>query len=146
MENQSDTEKAHLYDDYMEAQHKKALAKRYVGKIPSYQLQLGLQITLTSCKEKDLGEVEVILCKQDRDDDAISCKKTRDKIVKSLKMKITAGNLSHVLTSVDANEHDIAADLAVYTQEHPPFLHSIRHDIINYDPSRRRPLQASTCC
>jgi hypothetical protein len=66
----------------METQYKKALAKRCVGKIPSHQLQSGLQITLASCKEKDLGEVKVILCKQDRSNDAISRKKTRDKIVK----------------------------------------------------------------
>jgi hypothetical protein len=36
MENQSDMEKAHLYDNFMETQRKKALAKRYVGKIPSH--------------------------------------------------------------------------------------------------------------
>jgi hypothetical protein len=110
MEEQSDMEKVRLYDDYMETKCKKALAKRYVGKIPSHQLQSGLQITLASRNEKDLGEVKVILCKQDSGDDAISCKKTRDKIVKSLETKITAGNLSRVLTSVDADEHDIAAD------------------------------------
>ncbi len=57
MEYQSNTEKARLYDDFMGTQRKKALAKRYVGKIPSHQLQTGLQITLVSCKEKDLGEV-----------------------------------------------------------------------------------------
>jgi hypothetical protein len=96
MEEQSDMEKARLYNDYMETQCKKALTKRYVGKIPSHQLQSGLQITLASCKEKDLGEVKVILRKQDRGNDAISYKKTRDKIVKSLETKITAGNLSPV--------------------------------------------------
>ncbi len=110
MEEQSDTEKVRLYDDYMETQCEKALAKRYVFKIPSHQLQSGLQMTLASCKEKDLGEVKVILCKQDCGNDAISCKKTRDKIVKSLETKITAGNISCVLTSTDADEHDIAAD------------------------------------
>jgi hypothetical protein len=110
MEEQSVMEKARLYDDYMETQCEKACAKRYVGKIPSHQLQLGLQITLASCKKKDLGEVKVILRKQYCGNDAISCKKTRDKIVKSFEMKITAGNLSHVLTSIDADEHDIAAD------------------------------------
>ncbi len=65
MEEQSDTEKACLINNYIETQHKKALTKRYVGKIPSHQLQSGLQITLASCKEKGLGEVKVILCKQD---------------------------------------------------------------------------------
>jgi hypothetical protein len=110
MENQSDMEKAHLYNDLIETQRKKALAKRYVGKIPSHQLQSGLQITLVSCKEKDLVEVKVIHCKHDCGDDAISHNKTRDKLVKSLETKITAGNLGRVLTSIDANEHDIAAD------------------------------------
>ncbi len=60
MEEQSNTEKACLYNNYMKTQRKKALAKRYVGKIPSHQLQLGLQITLASCNKKDLGEVKVI--------------------------------------------------------------------------------------
>ncbi len=60
MEEQSNMEKARLYDDYMETQCKKALAKRYVGKIPSHQLQSGLQITLASCNKKDLSEVKVI--------------------------------------------------------------------------------------
>jgi hypothetical protein len=129
MEEQSDMEKARLYDNYMETQHKKALAKRYVGKIPSHQLQLGLQITLASCNKKDLGEVKVILCKQDHGNDAISCKKTRDKIVKSLETKITAGNLSRVLTSVDADEHDIAAD-AISWQS---ILKSIRLFCTQYD-------------
>ncbi len=78
MENQFNTETAHLYDNFMETQHEKALAKRYVGKVPSHQLQLGLQITLVSCKEKDLGEVKVILHEQDPGNDAISCKKTKE--------------------------------------------------------------------
>jgi hypothetical protein len=113
----------------METQCKKALTKRYVSKIPSHQLQLGLQITLASHNKKDLGEVKVILHKQDCGNDAISCKKTRDKIVKSLKTKITAGNLSHVLTSIDADEHDIAAD-AISWQS---ILKSIRLFCTQYD-------------
>jgi hypothetical protein len=129
MENQSNTEKARLYDDFMETQRKKAFAKRYVSKIPFHQLQSGLQITLVSCKEKDLFEVKVILCKHDHGNDAISQKKTRDKIVKSLETKITDGNLSHVLTSIDANEHDIAAD-AISWQS---ILKSIRLFCTQYD-------------
>jgi hypothetical protein len=66
MEEQSNTEKAHLYNDYMETQCKKALAKRYVGTISSHQLQSGLQITLASRNKKNLGEVKVILSKPDR--------------------------------------------------------------------------------
>jgi hypothetical protein len=48
MEGKSEGEKASLYDDYIEAQHKQALTKKYGGKIPSHQLQSGLQITLAS--------------------------------------------------------------------------------------------------
>jgi hypothetical protein len=40
----------------------------------------------------------------------LSLARRQRKIIKSLETKITAGNLSHVLTSVDANYHDIAAD------------------------------------
>jgi hypothetical protein len=61
MENQSNKEKAHLYGKFMETQRKMAVAKKYGGKIPSHQLQSGLQITLVSSKDKDLGEVEVLL-------------------------------------------------------------------------------------
>jgi hypothetical protein len=48
MENQSNKENARLYDKFMETQCKKAVAKRYGGKIPSHRLQSGLQITLIS--------------------------------------------------------------------------------------------------
>jgi hypothetical protein len=41
-------EKASLYDKYIEAQRKKAHSKKYEGKIPSHQLESGLQITLAS--------------------------------------------------------------------------------------------------
>ncbi len=46
--------------------------------------KIGIPNLVVSRKDKDLGEVKVILCKQDHGNDAISCKKTRDKIVKSL--------------------------------------------------------------
>jgi hypothetical protein len=36
MEGKSDGEKASLYDEYIEAQRKKALTKKYEGKIPSF--------------------------------------------------------------------------------------------------------------
>ncbi len=110
MEGKSEEEKAGLYDDYIEVQRKQALTKKYGGKIPSHQLQSGLQIALASRSNKDLGEVKVVLRKQDCGDDPISCKKTRDKVVKSLETKISAGNISHMLTSVDAAEYNIAAD------------------------------------
>ncbi len=74
MEGKSDREKASLYDEYIEAQRKKAHTKKYEGKIPSHQLESELQITLTSRSNRDLGEVKVVLCKQDRGDDPISRK------------------------------------------------------------------------
>ena len=110
MVGKSDGEKVSLYDEYIEAQRKKAHTKKYEGKIPSHQLESGLQITLASRSDRDLGEVKVVLCKQDRGDDPISRKKTRDKVVKSLETKISAGNISRMLTSVDAAEYDVAAD------------------------------------
>ncbi len=39
MEGKSDGEKASLYDEYIEAQCKKAHTKKYEGKIPSHQLE-----------------------------------------------------------------------------------------------------------
>jgi hypothetical protein len=43
MEDKSKEEKADLYDEYIKAQCKKANAKKHSGKIPSHQLQTGLQ-------------------------------------------------------------------------------------------------------
>jgi hypothetical protein len=58
------SEKACLYDEFMEAQHQQATAKKYKGKLPSHELKSGLQITLVTCNYKDIGEVKVILHKQ----------------------------------------------------------------------------------
>jgi hypothetical protein len=110
MEGKSDGEKASLYDEYIEAERKKAYTKKYEGKFPSHQLESGLQITLASRSNRDLGKVKVVLRKQDCRDDPIPHKKTRDKIVKSLETKISAGNISPMLTSVDAAEYNVAAD------------------------------------
>jgi hypothetical protein len=129
MEGKSEGEKASLYDDYIEAQCKKALTKKYGGKIPSHQLQSGLQITLASHSDKDLGKVKVILHTQDCGDDPISCKKTRDKVVKSLETKISAGNISCMLTSVDAAEYGVAADALSWQA----ILKSIHHFCTQYD-------------
>jgi hypothetical protein len=89
---------------------KKAFDREYMGKIPALQTQSGLQFTLATRTDRDLGEVKDILCKQDRGADPISCMKTRDKVVKLLDTKISAGNLSHMLASVEADEYDVAAD------------------------------------
>jgi hypothetical protein len=55
MEGKSDGEKASLYDEYIEAQRKKAHTKIYEGKIPSHQLESELHITLASRSDRDLG-------------------------------------------------------------------------------------------
>jgi hypothetical protein len=63
-------------------------AKRHLTGIiwarSALQTQSGLQFTLATCTDRDLGEVKVILCKQDHGADPISCNKTRDGVVKLL--------------------------------------------------------------
>ncbi len=129
MEDKSEGEKASLYDDYIEVQRKQALTKKYGGKIPSHQLQSGLQITLASRSDRDLGKVKVVLRKQDRGDDPISGKKTRDKVVKSLETQISAGNISRMLTSVDVAEYTVAADALSWQA----ILKSVRQFCTQYD-------------
>jgi hypothetical protein len=63
-----------------------------------------LLINLTAGTDKDLGDVNIILCQHNRGSDAILCKKTREKVVKSLDLKILAGNISHLLTSTAVAE------------------------------------------
>ncbi len=100
MDNASDADKSRLYDDFIKTQCKKAFDREYMGKIPALQTQLGLQFTLATHTDRDLGDVKVILCKQDCSADPISCKKTRDKVVKLLDTKISAGNLSICLQAL----------------------------------------------
>ncbi len=91
----NNAEKARLYDKILQSKHQAAKEKKYSScKIPAFQNKWGLQISLETCTDQDLGVVNVILCKHDRGDDPISCKKTRDKVVKALETKILAGNLS----------------------------------------------------
>jgi hypothetical protein len=85
------SEKACLYDEFMEAQRQQATAKKYEGKLLSHELKSELQITLVTCINKDIGEVKVILCKQDPSADPISHKKTRDKVAKLLDRKSLLG-------------------------------------------------------
>jgi hypothetical protein len=80
------------------------------GNVPSHSLASGLQITLSSRNERDLRATKIIIRKEERGFDAITRKKTRDKVVKSLDPKISAGNLSRLLTSNDIPDYDIAAD------------------------------------
>ncbi len=110
MDNASNADESRLYNEFIETECKKAFDRKYMGKIPTLQTQLGLQFTLATCMDSNLGGVKIILCKQDCGADPISCKKTRDQVVKPLDTKISAGNLSSMLTGVEANEYDVAAD------------------------------------
>jgi hypothetical protein len=107
----SGSEKAKLYDTLMQEKFKAEVVMKYGNKIvPSHKLQSGLLITLAAWNNKDLGKVNIILHKQDQGSDAISHKLTRDKVVKSLDLKISAQNISHTLTSADIAEYNVAAD------------------------------------
>jgi hypothetical protein len=101
--------KARLYDKHMEAEHKTREALCYGTKIPSHELQTGLQITLVSCTDRNISDVKVVFCKQDCGVDPISCKKMWDKVVKYLEPKISAGNFSRMLTRFDSAKYNVAA-------------------------------------
>jgi hypothetical protein len=125
-----DAEKARLYNKILQSDHQAAKEKKYSSrKIPAFQNKWGLQISLETRMDQDLGVVNVILRKHHRGDDPISRKKTRDKVVKSLKTKILAGNLSRMLTSVKADAYDVAKD-AISWQS---ILHSIRRFVLQYN-------------
>jgi hypothetical protein len=53
----------------------------------------------------------------------------RDKVVKALKPKISAGNISRILTSVDASEYDVATDALSWQSS----LKLIKKFCIQYD-------------
>jgi hypothetical protein len=107
----SESEKAEFYNTLMQEKRKAEVAMKYGKKnVPSHELQSGLLINLAARTDKDLGNVNIILCKHDRGSDAILHKKTRDKVVKSLDLKILADNISRLLTSTDVAEYNVAAD------------------------------------
>jgi hypothetical protein len=108
----SESEKAKLYDTLMQEKRKAEVAMKYGNKnVPSRKLQSGLLINLAAQTNKDLGSINIILCKHDHGSDAILRKKTRDMVVKSLDLKILASNISRLLTSTDVAEYDVAADI-----------------------------------
>jgi hypothetical protein len=100
-----------------------------VTKIPARQLRTGLLISLVPRNDDDLSSLDVVLCKSDRGADAIARKKTRDKIVKALDPKLSANNISRIITATDASSFDIAAD-ALAWQSH---LQNIRKFCVQYD-------------
>jgi hypothetical protein len=108
---QDEIAKAELYNNIMKEWRKQNLWLKYgFSTVPSHSLALGLQITLSSHNEHDLCETKIIIGKEERGNDAITRKKTRDKVVKSLEPKISAGNLSRLLTSTDIAEYDVTAE------------------------------------
>ena len=77
--------KAELYDNIMKEQRKQDLKTKYgTGNVPSHSLASGLQITLSSQNERDLCATKIIIRKEERGYDAITHKKTCDKVVKLL--------------------------------------------------------------
>jgi hypothetical protein len=126
----SEYEKAKLYDMLMQEKCKDEVAMKYGNKnVPSHELQSGLLINLAAQTYKDLGDVNIILCKHDHGSDAISCKKTRVEVVKSPDPKILAGNISRLLTSTDVAECNVAADALSWQI----ILKSIRHFCSQYN-------------
>jgi hypothetical protein len=68
--------KAELYDNIMQEKRKREIASNYgSSKIPLQELSSGLQITLSSHTERDLKGTRIIIGKQERGNDAITCKK-----------------------------------------------------------------------
>jgi hypothetical protein len=77
----SESEKAMLYDMLMQEKCTAEAAMKFDNKnVPSHKLQMGFLINLAARTDKDLGNVNIILCKHNPGSDAISCKKTRDKL------------------------------------------------------------------
>jgi hypothetical protein len=103
--------KAELYDNIMAERRKQDLKIKYgSANVPSHSLASGLHITLSSCNDRDLNATRIIIRKEERGSEAITRKKTQDKVVKSLSPKISAGNLSRLLTSNDIADYHVAAD------------------------------------
>jgi hypothetical protein len=98
-------------------------------KVPARQLSTGLQISLVPRSDRDFDTINVILRKNDRGTDAIARKKTRDKVVKAMEPKLSANNISRIITSIDASSFDVAAD-ALSWQSH---LQTIRKFCVQYD-------------
>jgi hypothetical protein len=88
-----------------------ANARSLKDTIPSKQLNSGFEFTLVSHNTADIGGARVILHKNERGNDAIQHKKTRDKVDQALKPEISAGNISQILTSTDADKYDVAAEV-----------------------------------
>jgi hypothetical protein len=106
-----------------------ANARSLKGTIPAGKFSSGFEFTLTSRDSADISNARVILRKSERGKDAIQRKKTRDKVVQPLKPEISAGNISRILTSTDADDYDVAAE-AISSQT---ILNAIHRFCIQYD-------------
>ena len=84
-----------------------ANARSLKGTIPSGQFSSGFEFTLTSRDSADISNARVILHKNERGKDAIQRKKTRDKVIQALKPEISAGNISRILTSTNADDYEL---------------------------------------
>jgi hypothetical protein len=84
---------------------------------------------MSSHNKRDLSDTRIIIKKEERGSDVITRKKTRDKVVKPLEPKISAGNLSRLLTSNDIAEYDVAADALSWQSS----LKNIRKFCTQYD-------------
>jgi hypothetical protein len=104
-------------------------ARNPARKLPDCQLRMGLLISLVPRTDNNLSSIDVILRKIDPGTDAIACKKTRNKIVKALDPKLSANNISRIITATDASSFDIAAD-ALAWQSH---LQNICKFCVQYD-------------
>ena len=96
---------------------------------PDRQLRTGLLISLVPRTDDDLPSTDIVLRKSDRGADPIARKKTRDKIVKALDPRLSANNISRIITTTDASSFDIAED-ALAWQSH---LQNIRKFCVQYD-------------
>jgi hypothetical protein len=132
-----------IYEAYAkkerDAANAKTSAKLNSGSSKARMLQSGFQIASASCSTNEINEVKVVLRKQDRDDNPISCQKTHSKVVRALKPEISAGNISRILTSNNKAQHDVCKQfslLAKYSQESKTLLYSIQHESHPDDSSR----------
>jgi hypothetical protein len=104
-------------------------ARTPARKIPDRWLLTGFLISLVPCNDNNLSSINVILCKFDRGADAIARKKTRDKIIKALDPKLSANNISHIITATNASSFDIAANALAWQS----YLQNICKFCVQYD-------------
>jgi hypothetical protein len=116
-------------DSFFNERRQRVSLSATIPTTPSHSLASGLQITMSSRNKRDLSDTRIIIKKDERGSDAITRKKTRDKVVKPLERKLSAGNLSRLLTSNDITDYDVAADALSWQSS----LKNIRKFCTQYD-------------